>query len=714
MQEPKGHTFSTTTMHARSTTAILSLFVLTHAFAQQPFCGADDRRDRSPEGRSAEARFFDRLAAHPPQDRGAVLYLPVVFQVIHDNGPENLPDSVFGPLLERVNLCLQNSGPYADTLGHAVNVQLCLASMDPTNAPASGITRHQSPLTVCGFTDEAALKAIVQWDPYRYLNIWVVRDLTEGDYLAYSTFPWSAGTPLDGIVGEATAVLSEKLLVHELGHYLGLFHTFEGGCANWDCAQNGDRICDTPPDATSNGICPSNSCSTELDDTTGLSPFTTDVEDAPNHMDYTECRRAFTAMQAARMHDVVLTTRSTLLTSNGCGMHPEAPPVAACSIDSTTCTGSLTFTTTTPEAGLVRWDIGNDGWDGQGPSFTCTFPVTGDHPVRMAVNTPGGTDTLLFTVHVRVAPTPRFPIISGLDGLANAAPSFDCHGTTRHFVGAPGMVSYLWSTGATTPAIDLYVEDPYSIQLTTVDSNGLAWTDCVPALATVITPELHVVTDVGDTVYCGHAIGLHLTPTDVFARWYVNGQLVGLSVGYTLLPSSIGENQVFAVTNGPGCTTTDVTTITVMAPSLIITQQGNDLFVNNVCNDLAWFHDGQPVPGVQDTVQHVETSGCYYAQCSFCGVSSDSICINATGIQGLEPLNAAALAPVPVWDRLYLRGNWASDSQALLFDAAGRLLAHPPLAELLHGWEADALPPGVYVLHLEQADGLRVLRFLKE
>jgi len=62
-----------------------------------------------------------------------------------------------------------------------------------------------------------------------------------------------------------------------MGHFLGLYHTFEGGCTNNDCAIDGDGICDTPPDNSTAWIScgnTQNSCTTDAN-----SGFATDQND---------------------------------------------------------------------------------------------------------------------------------------------------------------------------------------------------------------------------------------------------------------------------------------------------------------------------------------------------------------------------------------------------------------------------------------------------
>ena len=124
-----------------------------------------------------------------------------------------------------------------------------------------------------------------------------------GGLLGYAYFPQQGGNSKpwqDGVV-----VLNESIpggavanydagdtLPHEVGHWLGLYHTFQNGCST-----SGDRVSDTPAMAVPTSGCPEGKDSCVKDP--GLDP----VE---NLMDYSydECMYAFTAGQAARMDAV--------------------------------------------------------------------------------------------------------------------------------------------------------------------------------------------------------------------------------------------------------------------------------------------------------------------------------------------------------------------------------------------------------------------------
>jgi hypothetical protein len=213
--------------------------------------------------------------------------IPVYWHVIN-NGTSvsqgNISDSQIAQQISVLNAAYASSG-----------WQFQLVSTDRTT--------NATWYTCSGGTCETQMKNALRQGSADDLNVY--SNNMGGGLLGWATFPssYSSQPKMDGVVilfsslpgGTAAPYNLGDTATHEIGHWMGLYHTFQGGCNG-----AGDSVSDTNAEKSAAFGCPvgRNSCANKP----GNDPIT-------NFMDYTDdsCMDNFSAGQDARM-DAQFTT----------------------------------------------------------------------------------------------------------------------------------------------------------------------------------------------------------------------------------------------------------------------------------------------------------------------------------------------------------------------------------------------------------------------
>lgn len=280
------------------------------------------------------------IAEHPRTQKlqQVVITIPVVVHVLWNDPIENISVAQVQSQIDILNDDFRLLNSDSLTSSHPfwlytadAEIEFCLASRDPNGNATTGIISTYTDSTTFVEMDSPKFTATGgkdNWDPTKYLNLWVCNLSGQGTTLGYAAFPADLTTTPDkdgvviryeafGDIGTAGNVGFEandlgRTGTHEVGHWLDLRHIWGDNQPN--CGD--DFVADTKPADDPNFNCPTfphdpnNPCGTDGNG-----------EMYMNYMDYPDdsCLVMFTDGQTVRMNAALNGDRAGLLTSLGCG-----------------------------------------------------------------------------------------------------------------------------------------------------------------------------------------------------------------------------------------------------------------------------------------------------------------------------------------------------------------------------------------------------------
>ena len=256
----------------------------------------------------AYAEQADRSLEEWTQSRtsssGSTYVIPVVFHIIHSNGPENISVEQIESAIETLNIDFRKLNEDVENviddfidITADIEIEFRLAQLDPQGNCTNGVTRTVNGLTYVG---DSEMKELIQWPREKYLNIWVCA-YAQGA-AGYALYPGSVSGPWnedqDGIVLKHNycgflgtgSWSTRRTITHEVGHWLNLRHLWgNSNDANLEsnCDED-DNVTDTP-NTTGWQSCAiyGESCGS--------------LDNVQNYMEYSGCRMMFTEGQKNRM-----------------------------------------------------------------------------------------------------------------------------------------------------------------------------------------------------------------------------------------------------------------------------------------------------------------------------------------------------------------------------------------------------------------------------